>query len=400
MFFFCICSDIFRYFHVVWERFATIFYSISAKAVWVGNPGEGWDKPSPEGSADKTVDNKVDARVCYDRAASTFPQSRHPESANVGWKIRRNVNERDTRCKLENVERNEFVEAPVHPPGVLRVEKTAVIGGGDHKGEVDHIEGRPAEDVDENNDDQDCGAVAYLLHTLAREIVWIYPDDRLGNYRVENEQDCCRQDILDENVEIKEKVENKGVRDRSKEFEQGGAEAKVEADDEKHGEDKEASLPVRRWAVHRVADAKEPLEGDADGHPTTAGKSRLQDGVRDNLQGFHLALLEQVEEEEEGAEERDHEVDEGEDEEQAMEAVLDLGEHEEGEDVADTSNDADGGDVAFAEALDDKYGWVITEILTAFLREVHHHWNALIQPSFHHLNVIGLQCFGEGGICV
>ena len=39
-----------------------------------------------------------------------------------------------------------------------------------------------------------------------------------------------------------------------------------------------------------------------------------------------------------------------------MEAVLDLGEHEEGEDVADTSNDADGGDVAFAEALDDKYG--------------------------------------------
>ena len=69
------------------------------------------------------------------------------------------------------MERNEFVEAPVHPPGVLRVEKTAVIGGGDHKGEVDHIEGRPAEDVDENNDDQDCGAVAYLLHTLAREIV-------------------------------------------------------------------------------------------------------------------------------------------------------------------------------------------------------------------------------------
>ena len=105
-----------------------------------------------------------------------------------------------------------------------------------------------------------------------------------------------------------------------------------------------------------MADPKEPLERDTDCHPTTAGESGLQEGVGDNLQGFHLAVLEQVEEEEEGAEERDHEVDKGEDEEQAMEAVLDLGQHEKGEDVADTSNDADGGDVAFAETLDDKYG--------------------------------------------
>ena len=87
-------------------------------------------------------------------------------------------------------------------------------------------------------------------------------------------------------------------------------------------------------------------------------------------------MLEQVEEEEECAEERNHEVDEGEDEEQAMEAILDLDQHEEGDNVADTSNDADRGDVAFAETLDDKYCWVITEILTAPLRDFHH-WNAL-----------------------
>ena len=77
-----------------------------------------------------------------------------------------------------------------------------------------------------------------------------------------------------------------------------------------------------------MADTEESFEGDADGHPPTAGESRFQEGVRDNLQGFHLAVLEQVEEEEEGAEEGDHEVDEGEDEEQAMKAVLDLGQHE------------------------------------------------------------------------
>ena len=171
MFFFYI----FCYFLVVcprrWEGFSTIFNNISPKAVGVGNPGECRDKPSAEGAADKTVDNKVDARVCYDRAASAFPQSRHPESANFGWKIRRNGNERDTKCKLENMKRNKFVEAPVHPAGVLRFKKTAVIGGGDHKGEIDHIEGGPAENVDENNDDQDCSAVAYLLHILGREIV-------------------------------------------------------------------------------------------------------------------------------------------------------------------------------------------------------------------------------------
>ena len=92
-------------------------------------------------------------------------------------------------------------------------------------------------------------------------------------------------------MEIKEKVENKGVGDRSKEFKQGDAEAKVEGDDEKNGKDKEASFPVCRWTVHRVADAKEPLEGDADGHPSAPRESRLQDGVRDNLQRFHLALL-------------------------------------------------------------------------------------------------------------
>ena len=120
-----------------------------------------------------------------------------------------------------------------------------------------------------------------------------------------------------------------------------------------------------------MADPKEPLEGDAHCHPPTAGESGLQEGVGDNLQGFHLAVLEQVEEEEEGAEEGNHKVDEGEDEEQPMETVLDLGEHEKGEDVADTSDDADGGDVAFAEALDDKNGRVIAEIFTTFLREVH-----------------------------
>ena len=173
-------------------------------------------------------------------------------------------------------------------------------------------------------------------------------------------------------MEIKEKVKNKGVRDRSKDFKQGDAQAEVEADDEKNGKDEEASLPVSRWTVHRMADPEEPFEGDADGHPPTARKSGLQEGVRDNLQGFHFAMLKQVEEEQEGAEEGDHEVDEGEDEEQAMKAVLDLGQHEDGENVADTSDDTDGGDVALAEALDDKYGRVIAEIFTAFLRKVHH----------------------------
>ena len=121
-----------------------------------------------------------------------------------------------------------------------------------------------------------------------------------------------------------------------------------------------------------MADAEESLEGDADRHPSTAGESSLQEGVGDDLQGLHLALLEQVEQQEEGAEERNHQVDKGEDEEQPMEAILDLGQHEKGENVADTSDDADGGDVAFPEALNDQDGGVIAEILTDFRREIHH----------------------------
>ena len=74
--------------------------------------------------------------------------------------------------QIRNLKRNEFVlHSPVHPAGVLRFQETAVIVGDDHEGEIDHIKRRPAEDVDENHYDQDCGAVAYLVHTLAREIV-------------------------------------------------------------------------------------------------------------------------------------------------------------------------------------------------------------------------------------
>ena len=79
-----------------------------------------------------------------------------------------------------------------------------------------------------------------------------------------------------------------------------------------------------------------------------------------------------VEEEEQCAEEGDHQVDAGEDEEEPVEAVVDLGKHDEGEHVAQAADDADCGDVARAEAVDREDCRVIAEILTDLLREVHH----------------------------
>ena len=125
--------------------------------------------------------------------------------------------------------------------------------------------------------------------------------------------------------------------------------------------------------VRRVKNITEPFKGDADGHPATARESGLQESVWDDLQDVHLALLQLVEQEEQCAEQGDHQVDAGEDEEEPVEAVVDLGKHDEGEHVAQAANDTDRGDVTRAEAVDREDCRVIAEILTdLLLREVHH----------------------------
>ena len=63
---------------------------------------------------------------------------------------------------------------------------------------------------------------------------------------------------------VEEKVEKKRVGDRAKDLKQGDTQAEVEDDDEENREDKEPSLSVSRWTLHRVADSKKPVS-DAKG---------------------------------------------------------------------------------------------------------------------------------------
>ena len=79
------------------------------------------------------------------------------------------------------------VKSPIHPSTILCGKKTAVEGGNDHKGEVDDVEGEPTEDVDNDHDDQNCSAVSHPVLTLARDIVRGHPDDRLGDYCVQDD---------------------------------------------------------------------------------------------------------------------------------------------------------------------------------------------------------------------
>ena len=104
-----------------------------------------------------------------------------------------------------------------------------------------------------------------------------------------------------------------------------------------------------------MTDSQKPLDGYGRSHPACCGETSLQNRFGDFAEDIHLAgVLEELHEEELVAEDRDDDVADSEGEEKPVEAILHLVKDEEGEDVANKTDDADEGNVDLTETVDRK----------------------------------------------